>query len=97
MGVYGEDEFLCFMYYDEFASPWHDARRYYYNIWAYPAIKLNGCRDENQRRRRAAGGRGGIRRTLQHGKEAEYLAFHFFGDTTRGVNVTVGHFGDEVD
>ncbi len=30
-------------------------------------------------------------------QDAEYLSFHFFGDTTHGVNVTVGHFGDEVD
>jgi hypothetical protein len=30
-------------------------------------------------------------------QDAEYLSFHFFGDTTHGVNVTVGHFGDEVE
>jgi hypothetical protein len=46
MDVYGEDELLCFMYYDDFASPWHDARRYYYNIWAYPTVRLNGYRNE---------------------------------------------------
>jgi len=47
MAVYGEDEFLCFMYYDDFATPWHDQRRRYYNIWAYPTIKFNGYCDES--------------------------------------------------
>ena len=42
MAIYGPDEFLCIMYYDDFACPWHDERNDYNNVWAYPSIFFNG-------------------------------------------------------
>jgi len=42
MAIYGSDEFLCIMYYDDFASPWHDVRNDYNLVWGYPTIVFNG-------------------------------------------------------
>jgi len=46
MADYGTENFICFMYYDDFAHEWHNTRKNYYGVSGYPDCRINGYIDE---------------------------------------------------